>query len=323
MLHPQYIDRCSQPDRLCWQGVIDALIAGHRLPRAAITDTVLAHGTNCLLNRSARIESLGYVVKSVTVFPNNPAQEQFLPSVQGICTVFDELTGQVRALIDSELLTYWKTAADSVLGARLLGPAEPEHLLIFGAGQVARALIDAYTTIFPSIATVTLCVRRLQSADWLRQKLAADEKRLTFALRVSTDPAAVVPLADIVATATTSETPVLQGDWLTAGAHVDLVGAYTVSMREADDNTLQRGALYVDCSDTTVNQIGELVVPLASGAIKPDSVLGDLYDLIVQSPGDGVRIWDPQQITIFKNGGGAHLDLMVAHHLMSLALEGS
>ena len=243
--------------------------------------------------------------------------------MQGICTVFDECTGQVRALIDSELLTYWKTAADSVLGARLLGPAEPEHLLIFGAGQVARALIDAYTTIFPSIATVTLCVRCLQSADWLRQKLAADEKRLTFALRVSTDPAAVVPLADIVATATTSETPVLQGDWLTAGAHVDLVGAYTVSMREADDNTLQRGALYVDCSDTTIDHIGELVVPLASGAIKPDSVLGDLYDLIVQSPGDGVRIWDPQQITIFKNGGGAHLDLMVAHHLMSLALEGS
>ena len=114
----------------------------------------------------------------------------------------------------------------------------------------------------------------------------------------------------------------LQVDWLTAGAHVDLVGAYTVSMREADDNTLQRGALYVDCSDTTVDHIGELVVPLASGAIKPDSVLGDLYDLIVQSPGDGVRIGDPQQITIFKNGGGAHLDLMVAHHLMSLVPEG-
>ena len=59
MLQPQYIDRCSQPDRLSWQGVIDALIAGHQLPRAAITDTVLAHGTNRLLNRSARIEGLG------------------------------------------------------------------------------------------------------------------------------------------------------------------------------------------------------------------------------------------------------------------------
>ena len=76
--------------------------------------------------------------------------------------------------IHSELLTYWKTAADSVLGARLLGPAEPKHLLIFGAGQVARALIDAYNTTFPSIATVTLCVRRLQSANWLRQKLSED-----------------------------------------------------------------------------------------------------------------------------------------------------
>ena len=242
-----------------------------------------------------------------------------MPSVQGICTVFDECTGQARALIDSELLTYWKTAADSVLGARLLGPAEPEHLLIFGAGQVARSLIDAYTTIFPSIATVTLCVRRLQSADWLRQKLAADENRLPFALRLSTEPAAVVPLADIVATATTSEAPVLQGDWLTAGAHVDLVGAYTVDMREADDHTLQQGALHVDCRDTTVEHIGELVIPLASGAIHADCVLGDLYDLIAQSSGDGGRSMDPQQITVFKNGGGAHLDLMVAHHLMSLS----
>jgi len=319
MLQPQYIDRCSQPDRLSWQGVIDALIAGHKLPRAAITDTVLAHGTNRLLNRSARKEGLGYAVKSVTVFPDNPAREPFLPSVQGICTVFDECTGQARALIDSELLTYWKTAADSVLGARLLGPAEPEHLLIFGAGQVALSLIDAYTTIFPSIATVTLCVRRLQSADWLRQKLAADENRLPFALRLSTEPAAVVPLADIVATATTSEAPVLQGDWLTAGAHVDLVGAYTVDMREADDHTLQQGALHVDCRDTTVEHIGELVIPLASGAIHPDCVLGDLYDLIAQSSGDGGRSRDPQQITVFKNGGGAHLDLMVAHHLMSLS----
>lgn len=319
MLQPQYIDRCSQPDRLSWHGVIDALIAGHQLPRAATTDTVLAHGNNRLLNRSARIEGLGYAVKSVTVFPNNPAREQFLPSVQGICTVFDECTGQARALIDSELLTYWKTAADSVLGARLLGPAEPEHLLIFGAGQVARSLIDAYTTIFPSIATVTLCVRRPQSADWLRQKLASDEKRPPIVLRVSTEPGAVVPLADIVATATTSETPVLQGNWLTAGAHVDLVGAYTVSMREADDHTLQHGALYVDCGDTTVDHIGELVIPLASGAIKPDSVLGDLYDLIAQGSRDGGRIRDPQQITVFKNGGGAHLDLMVAHHLMSLS----
>ena len=159
----------------------------------------------------------------------------------------------------------------------------------------------------------------MQSAGWLRHKLAADEKRLPFALRVSTDPAAEVPLADIVATATTSETPVLQGNWLKSGAHVDLVGAYTVSMREVDDNTLQRGALYVDCSDTTVDHIGELVIPLASGVIEHDSVVGDLYDLIAQGTGDGGRIRDSQQITIFKNGGGAHRDLMVAHYLMTLS----
>ena len=119
----------------------------------------------------------------------------------------------------------------------------------------------------------------------------------------------MVPLADIVATATTSETPVLQGDWLTAGVTWTWSGPIRTHMREVDHNTLQQaGALEKDCSDTTVNQIGELVVPLASGAIKPDSVLGDLYDLIVQSPEDGERIWDPQQIADLRNGGGAHLD---------------
>ena len=103
----------------------------------------------------------------------------------------------------------------------------------------------------------------------------------------------MVPLADIVATATTSETPVLQGNWLTAGAHVDLVGAYTVSMREADDHTLQHGALYVDRCDTTVDHIGELLIPLASGAIQPDSVLGTYMTrsrkVLETSGGKGIR----------------------------------
>ena len=317
----RYIDRRFQPDRLSWQGVVDALISGHRLPRAAISDTVLAHGRNRLLNRSARIDGLGYIVKSVTIFPNNPAREQALPSVQGICTIFDECTGQASAMIDSELLTYWKTAADSVLGARLLGPSEPEHLVIIGAGRVACSLVEAYTALFPSIEKVTLCVRRIQSAEWLMQIGSADEDRAPVAMQVSSDPAAVVPLGDIVATATTSETPVLRGIWLKAGAHVDLVGSYTASMREADDATLQRGDLYVDSRDSTISHIGEVKIPLASGAIQPESVLGDLYDLVAQLPGVSERPRGPEQITIFKNGGGAHLDLMVAHYLFSLDAE--
>lgn len=321
MLQPRYIDSRSRLDNLSWQGVIDALMAGHRLPRAEVTDTVLEHGRNRLLNRSARIDGLGYAVKSVTVFPNNPACNQSLPSVQGICTVFDECTGQASAIVDSELLTYWKTAADSVLGARLLGPPEPAHLVIIGAGQVARSLIQAYTALFPSIEKVTLCVRRIQSAECLMQIVAADEERVTFALQASTDPPEIVPLGDIVATATTSETPVLQGGWLKAGAHVDLVGAYTVRMREADDITLQRGALYVDSRDTTVGYNGELAIPLASGAILPGGILGDLYDLIAGSLRAAAQPRSADQITVFKNGGGAHLDLMVAHYLMRMSLD--
>ena len=316
MLQTRYIDRCFQPDNLSWKGVMDALVAGHLLPRAIVTDSVLEHGRNRLLNRSAWIDGLGYAVKSVTVFPDNTTREHSLPSVQGMCTVFDEFTGQASVIIDSELLTYWKTAADSVLGAKLLGPSEPEHLVIIGAGQVARSLIEAYTALFPSIEIVTICARRIQSAELLMQIMAVEKQHVRFALKASTDPADVVPFGDIVATATTSETPVLQGSWLKAGAHVDLVGAYTISMREADDLTLQRGALYVDSRDTTVGHNGELVIPLASGAIQPDGILGDLYDLIAARPRVIEQSRSSDQITVFKNGGGAHLDLMVAHHLM-------
>ena len=118
--------------------------------------------------------------------------------------------------------------------------------------------------------------------------------------------------ADLICSAVASKKPILQGEWLKPGAHVDLIGAYTPDMREADDECLRRGSLFVDARATTLHHVGELMIPLANGVINEDDVLADLSDLCQQGH-PGRRSND--EITIFKNGGGGHLDLMCARLL--------
>ncbi len=118
--------------------------------------------------------------------------------------------------------------------------------------------------------------------------------------------------ADLICSAIGRKQPIIEGAWLRAGAHVDLIGAYTPDMREADDEVLRRGRLFVDARATTLEHIGELMIPLASGVISESDVLAELSELCQgQHPG---RASD-DEITVFKNGGGGHLDLMCARIL--------
>ncbi len=118
--------------------------------------------------------------------------------------------------------------------------------------------------------------------------------------------------ADLICSAISCEQPIIRGEWLKPGVHLDLVGAYTPTMREADDECLRRGSLFVDARETTLQHIGELMIPLANEVISEDDVLADFSDLCQQSHRG--RSSD-DEITIFKNGGGGHLDLMCARLL--------
>lgn len=137
---------------LSWTGIADALEAGHKLPKADIGDLLLQKSGNSLLNRGAWIEGLGMLLKSMSIFPQNTD----LPSVQGAALLFDGETGTVNSVVDGILLTKWKTAGDSVLGARLLAAPEPKNLLVVGAGTVALSLFQAYSEVFPSLQKFTL-----------------------------------------------------------------------------------------------------------------------------------------------------------------------
>ena len=301
-----YITEADVAGRLDWVAMAEALAAGHRGPRAEIADQFLTRGPDTLLSRAAWIDGMGVAVKSVTVMPANPARD--LPSVQGAMVLFEDATGGIVAVIDSGLVTRLKTAADSLLGARLLARKDARRLLIIGAGAVAASLIEAYRAGFPGIE-VTLWSRTAASARALAEATGAASTE---------DLPAAVAAADIVATATMSTRPVLMGEWLRPGQHLDLIGAYRADMREADDRALTRSRLFVDSFETTLEHIGELKDPLARGIITRDDVLGDLYDLVSGTAGRR----SAEEITLFKNGGGAHLDLMTGREILKVWQRG-
>ena len=295
-----YITAGDVEHLLDWTRLADAIAEGHRAPRPAIGDTFLTRGDDTLLSRAAWIDGMGVAVKSVTVLPGNPARG--LASVNGAMVLFEDYTGLPVAVIDSALVTKWKTAGDSILGARLLGRPGSRRLLILGAGTVAASLIEAYRAVFPGIE-VTLWNRTTDKARALAE---------THDAKVADDLATAVAEADMISCATMSREPVLRGDWLRPGQHVDLIGAFKADMREADDAALTRSRIFVDSLETTLDHIGELKDPLARGIIRREDVLGDLHDIV---PGLVGRR-GPEEITLFKNGGGAHLDLMTGRVIL-------
>ncbi|MBV7395528.1 ornithine cyclodeaminase family protein [Mameliella sediminis] len=283
---------------LDWLGLTRAFDAGHQRPKAEIADVFLYRGQDTLLNRSAWIDGLGLAVKAATVFPGNPAKGK--PMIGGAVNLFDDADGSLSAVVDFHLVTKWKTAGDSLCAALKLARPDSRKILIVGAGTVGASLIAAYRTGFPK-AEFTVWNR---TADKARAFAGA------HGIDWAEDLEQAVRAADIVSSATMSTDPLLKGDWFQPGQHIDLIGAYRPDMREVDDTALTRARLFVDSFDTTLDHIGELKIPLAQGVINRDNVIADFYTA------DRFHRQSDDEITLFKNGGGAHLDLMCARYIL-------
>ncbi len=285
-------------DELDWRALADAIAAGHHRPRAEIADTFLYRDRDTMLTRSAWIDGLGSLVKVAMIMPNQPA------AIQGGVMLFNDTTGVLDAVLDFGLVTKWKTVGDSVLAASLLARPDSRKILIVGAGTVGRNLWEAYGAMFPG-AEFTIWNRTPAGAAAFAQDCPGT--------RIASDLEQAVGEADIVASATMTTEPILHGAWFRPGQHIDLIGAYRPDMREVDDATLTRARIFVDSRDTTIAHIGELKIPLANGVIAETDVLADYYDL----PSGAFARQSADEITLFKNGGGAHLDLMTASYILN------
>jgi len=286
---------------LDWLALTDALAAGHAGPKADVADVFLYEGDNTLLNRSAWIAGLGLAVKCATIFPGNKASGK--PAVNGAVNLFSPVDGMLEAIVDFHLVTKWKTAGDSLLAARRLARPDSRKILIVGAGTVGQSLRQAYGAAFPDA----------QFTVWNRSAEGAEQfKALYPDVSIATDLEQAVRGADIVTSATMSTEPLNLGDWLQPGTHVDLIGAYRPDMREVDDAALQKSRIFVDSRETTTHHIGELKIPISTGAIRADDVIADYYAL------DEFKRGSADEITLFKNGGGAHLDLMTCRYILDV-----
>lgn len=257
-------------------------------------------------------------IKLVTVFPGNAGRS--LPSVLGQYMLLDGRSGQAVALLDGTMLTKRRTACASGLAARHLAPASATRLLMIGTGALAPHLVRVHARVRP-IREVAIWGRRPEAADALARELAASLPAALgrpVTVRAVADRKAAVAEADIVSCATLSKEPLVEGDWLREGQHVDLVGAYTPEMRESDDRAVWRARVYVDTRTGALKEGGDIVQPLRNGTIDEDDVIADLFEL-TRGQQTGRLPGDTASITLFKSVGTALEDLAAAE----LAVEQS
>jgi ornithine cyclodeaminase len=284
--------------------LIAALEAAHGRPKIEVQDGFLGSETEQYFVRHAVDRGRFMASKLITSFPANLAGGT-LPAVQAVCVLFDGTNGRPLAVIDGTEITYWRTAADSALGAKLLAPPTPATLLVVGAGEMSKWLIRAHRTVRPSLDRVLVWNRTPQRAVAVAASLAAEG----IAAEATRDLAAAMRTADIITTCTRSHAPLIKGADLKPGVHLDLVGGYTPETREADDEAARRSLVFVDRRESAFAGVGDILQPIASGAIRETDVLGDLYDLV---GGTVAGRRSPDDVTFFKNAGGGHLDLMTA-----------
>ena len=239
-------------------------------------------------------------VKIVNVFPGNGARG--LSAVQGIYVLQSAVSGETLAVMDGTRLTLWRTAAASALAARYLAPVQARNHLLVGAGALAPFLARAHASQRP-IASIEIWNHRPENAQKLAEALGAHGLRA----RAVESLHEAVAKADIVSCATLTPAPLIEGGWLRAGQHLDLVGAFTMAMREADDLALQRARIFVD-TPAALNEGGDVAQALANGALRPSDVVADLAALVKGAPGRG----GPEEITLFKSVGAAIEDLVAA-----------
>lgn len=242
-----------------------------------------------------------YGIKTINIAPGNAARG--LPGLHASYLLCDGATGRPLAVIDGDALTHRRTAAASALAASWLARQDARHLLVVGAGQVARLLPQAYAAV-RQIEQVSVWARDAAKA----QAFAAQLRQQGLAASAVTDLQAACGTADIVSCATLATEPIVRGEWLRPGSHLDLIGSFTPAMREADDACFAGASIHVD-TEEALKKSGELLGPMSRGVFRPQDVRSTLAALC---RGEAGGRGSASERTVFKSVGTALEDLAAA-----------
>lgn len=251
-------------------------------------------------------------VKLVSVFPDNHLRA--LPAIHGSYLLSSGQTGELLAVLDGGELTARRTAAASALAARHLARDDASRLLVVGTGRLSVNLIEAHSQVRP-IRDVSIWGRDPEKAE----RAAADARALGYQASVASDLESAARQADIISCATLSRSPLIRGEWLKPGSHLDLIGAFTKEMRESDDDAVRRARVFVDTRAGALAEAGDILQPIASGVIGKDHIQAELAELVRGVAGRR----SADEITLFKSVGAALEDLAGAILAFETAQRGS
>ena len=251
-------------------------------------------------------------VKVITVFNGNHGTEY--DSHQGVVLLFEADHGSIVAVIDASSVTAIRTAAVSGVATRLLAREDAHDLCILGSGVQARTHLEAMLVARP-VTRVRVWSR---NADSARAFARAESERYGISVESVESPRLAARDADIICTTTSAREPILEGDWISPGTHVNAVGSSTPSARELDSAAVVRSQLYVDRRESTINEAGDFLIPKSEGLIGDSHIRAELGELLVGSHKG--RASD-DEITLFKSLGLAVEDVAAAHHIYARAVE--
>jgi ornithine cyclodeaminase len=245
-------------------------------------------------------------IKIITVFHGNGAAGY--PSHQGVVMLFDGRHGRPLMLFDAEEITAIRTAAASAVATRLLAKEDAAHLAILGTGEQAERHIEAIGLV-RKIEKISLWGRNKVHAEALREKITP---HYPCPVVIHDTAQTAVASADIICTVTASPQPILSGEWISPGAHLNVVGACTPNTREVDTTAITRSALFTDRYESLFNEAGEFLIPKKESVITESDVKGEIGEVLT---GTKKGRTSPGEITLFKSLGIAAEDLYSAWHI--------
>jgi ornithine cyclodeaminase len=256
------------------------------------------------------IDSVG--VKIIAAFPGNFGTEY--DTHQGVVLFFDTERGLLRAIVDATSITAIRTAAVSGLVTDLLAKPDAGDLAIIGAGTQAHTHLQAMMAVRPVRRVRVFSVPAGSAAEF-----AERESRLTgMAVEALATAEEAVAGADLICTTTTAAEPVVHGAWVSPGAHINAVGAYTPATRELDSQLVAKARLYADRRESLLSEAGEFLIPRGEGLIGDDHIVGEIGEVLT---GKAPARTSPDEITLFKSLGIAIEDLAAAHRVYEIARE--
>jgi len=253
-------------------------------------------------------------IKVITVFPGNHGTE--LDAHQGAVLLFEGQRGQLVAIIDGTELTAIRTAAVSGVATRALARADAGDLALLGSGTQARTHLAAMAAVRPLRRVRVWSRDRARAAAFAGR--AAAERACACEVEIAGSAREAVTGADLICTTTSARTPILEGAWLAAGAHVNAVGACVPSARELDGSAVARARLIVDRRESALNEAGDFLLARADGAIDDDHIAGELGDVLV---GTAAGRRSDHDVTLFKSLGIGVEDVAAAHAVHQRARE--